>query len=418
MNERQADVLIVGAGVVGLSVAYYAASAGAKVIVLDKGEIGAGSSWGNAGLIVPSFFEPLPGPGVLGEGLRHYFDRDGFFGIGLRPDPRFLFWLLRFARHCNRREFYLHSELFMRLNHEGLQVHLELARLGGPEYDFSQKGILYLFLTRNRLSQARERAVRARDSGIVSEVLSGDEVRAVEPAAGRAVIGGIRYATDAGLDPAKFVEWLARQAAAWGVRIVTQTEVFDFHMGRNRVNSVLTTKGEFSAEQVVLAGGAWLAPLGRRLGVNLPVEGGKGISQTFSSPKMSIRRPLILEEHHVAVSPLSNALRITGVLELAGVDLALNPDRVRGIHRSAGYYLPLMEPLHPSEVWRGLRPCTPDGLPLVGRLHSLSNAIVAGGHDTRGMTLGPLTGRFVTRLLAGQSLGDFEHELSPSRFRL
>ena len=418
MNERQADVMIIGAGVVGLSVAYYAASAGAKVIVLEKGEIGAGSSWGNAGLIVPSFFEPLPGPGVISEGLKHLFDQQGYFGISFRPDLRLIYWLARFARHCNRREFYLHAELFMKLNHEGLQVHLELARLGGLEYDFSQKGLLYLFLTRNRLSQARERAARARDSGIVSEVLSGEEVRALEPAAGRAVIGGIRYVTDAGLDPARFVEWLARQASAWGVRIMTQSEVFDFRLGRNRVNSVLTTKGEFKAEQVVLAGGAWLAPLSRHLGVNLPVEGGKGISQTFLKPKMNVRQPLILEEHHVAVSPLSNALRITGALELSGLDLTLNPDRVRGIHRSAGRYLPLIEPLHPSEIWRGLRPCTPDGLPLVGRLHSVNNVIVAGGHDTKGMTLGPLTGQYVTRLLAGQSFGDFEPRLRPARFWL
>jgi D-amino-acid dehydrogenase len=252
----------------------------------------------------------------------------------------------------------------------------------------------------------------------VSEVLSGDEVRSVEPAAGRAVIGGIRYITDAGLHPARFVEWLARQAAAWGVRFMTQTEVFAFHQGRNRVNSVFTTKGEFKAEQVVLAGGAWLAPLGRLLGVAVPVEGGKGISQTFSNPKMNVRQPLILEEHHVAVTPLLSALRITGALELSGLDMALGAERVRGIHRSAGMYLPLIGPLHPSEVWRGLRPCTPDGLPLVGRLQSLNNVIIAGGHDTKGMTLGPLTGQHVTRLLAGQSIGDFEQKLSPSRFRL
>ena len=418
MNERQADVLIIGAGVVGLSVAYYAASAGAKVLVLEKGEIGSGSSWANAGLIVPSYFEPLPGPGVIGDGIKHLFDREGYFGIKARPDLRFMHWLLRFARHCNRKEFYAHSEFFMRLNQEGLQVHLELAGLGGREYDFSQKGLLYLFLTQKGLAQARERAARARESGLVSEVLSGDEVRSVEPAAGRAVIGGIRYITDAGLHPARFVEWLARQAAAWGVRFMTQTEVFAFHQGRNRVNSVFTTKGEFKAEQVVLAGGAWLAPLGRLLGVAVPVEGGKGISQTFSNPKMNVRQPLILEEHHVAVTPLLSALRITGALELSGLDMALGPERVRGIHRSAGMYLPLMGPLHPSEVWRGLRPCTPDGLPLVGRLQSLNNVIIAGGHDTKGMTLGPLTGQHVTRLLAGQSIGDFEYKLRPARFRL
>ena len=418
MNERQADVLIVGAGVVGLSVAYYAASAGAKVIVLEKGEIGAGCSSGNAGLIVPSFFEPLPGPGVMAEGLTHFLDQDGFFGMRMRPDPHFLFWLLRFARHCNRKDLHFSSEFFMRLNHGGVQVHRELARLGGGEYGFSQKGLLYLFLTSKRFIQARERAARAMEAGFSSEVFAGEEVRDVEPSAGRAVIGGIRFLADAGLDPAKFLEWLAKQAAAWGVRIMTETEVFDFQLGRNRVNAVFTTRGEFRGEQIVLAGGAWLAYLGRRLGVHLPVEGGKGISQTFSKPKMNVRQPLILEEHHVAVSPLSNALRITGALELSGLDLAINPDRVRGIHRSASRYLPLIEPLHASRIWRGLRPCTPDGLPLVGRLHALGNVIVAGGHDTKGMTLGPLTGQYVTRLLAGQSFGEFEHRLSPSRFRL
>jgi D-amino-acid dehydrogenase len=416
MNERHADVLIVGAGVVGLSVAYYAASAGAKVLVLEKGDIGAGSSWGNAGLIVPSVFEPLPGPGVIEEGLRHLFDQDRFFGLRMRFDPRFLFWLARFARRCNRKDFQSNSALFTRLNHEAVQVHRELARLGGGEYGFNQQGLLYLFLNNKRFIQARERAARAMESGFASEVFSGDEIRDVEPAAGRAVIGGIHFLADAALDPAKFLEWLARQASAWGVRIMTEAEVFDFQVGRNRVNSVFTTKGEFRGEQVVLAGGAWLAPLGRRLGVNLPVEGGKGISLTFSKPKMTVRRPLILDEHHVAVSPLAQALRITGALELSGLDLTIHPERARGIHRSAGRYLPLMEPLRPSEVWRGLRPCTPDGLPLVGRLHALNNVIVVGGHDTKGMTLGPLTGQFVTRLLAGQSIGEFEERLSPRRF--
>jgi D-amino-acid dehydrogenase len=418
MNERQADVLIIGAGVVGLSVAYYAASAGARVLVLEKGDIGAGSSWGNAGLIVPSRFEPLPGPRVIRDSLGHVFDQDRFFGMQVRSDPRFLFWLLRFARRCNRSDFLSNSTLFMRLNHEAFLVHRELARLGGGEYGFNQQGLLYLFLNNRRFIQARERAARALESGFASEVFSGDEIRDVEPAAGRAVIGGIHFLGDAALEPAKFLQWLARQASAWGVRIMTEAEVFDFHLGRNRVNSVFTTKGEFRAEQVVLAGGAWLAPLGRRLGVNLPVEGGKGISLTFSKPKMTVRRPLILEEYHIAANPLSHALRITGALELSDLDLTIHPDRVRGIQRSAGRYLPLTEPLRPSEVWRGLRPCTPDGLPLIGRLRALNNVIVAGGHDTKGMTLGPLTGQYVTRLLAGQSMGDYEHRLSPSRFWL
>lgn len=418
MNERQADVLIIGAGVVGLSVAYYAAAAGAKVLVLEKGEVGSGSSSGNAGLIVTSYLEPLPGPGVIGDGIQQLLDKEGYFGIQARADLRLFQWLVRFALNCNRREFDLHCRLFMGLNREGLQVHLELASLGGAQYGFNQEGLLYLFLRKKRFIQGRERAARSGDLGFASEIFSGDEVRAIEPAAGGAVIGGIRYVSDAALDPARFMEWLARQAAARGAKIMTQTEVFDFRLRRSHAKSVLTTKGEFTAEQMVLAGGAWLAPLGRLLGVNLPVEGGKGISQTFSNPMMNVRRPMILEERHVAVTPLPNSLRITGALELSGLDLTLNPNRVMGIRRSACQYLPMMTSLAPSEVWRGLRPCTPDGLPLVGRLPSLKNVIVAGGHDTKGMTLGPLTGQHVTKLLAGRSIGDLEKKLSPSRFSL
>lgn len=111
------------------------------------------------------------------------------------------------------------------------------------DYDVSQKGLLYLFVSEKAFLQGRQRAERAGALGIASEVLCAEEVAEIEPAAGRAVIGGIRYVTDTGLDPAKFMEWLAGQASLLGVRIMTRTEVFDFRLGRNRVTSVLTTRG-------------------------------------------------------------------------------------------------------------------------------------------------------------------------------
>jgi D-amino-acid dehydrogenase len=416
MSETGSDVIIIGAGVVGLSVAYFAAARGAKVLVLEKGDIGCGSSSGNAGLVVPSHFEPLPGPGVIREALEHVFDPEGFFGIRPRLDPSFFYWLTRFVGFCGRKTFEAHSQVLTSLNREALKIHLEFASLGGEEYDFGRKGLLFLYLDQERFRKGKERAENAAGRGFSTESLSAEEARSAEPAVGKRVVGGVRYLSDAGLNPLLFIEWLVGKASALGATIKTHCEVYAFRTSANQAKSVLTTRGEFRSEQIVLAAGAWLKPLGRLLGTRLPVEGGKGISQTFYGSNLPVKQPLLLDEYHVALSPLSGALRITGLLELAGTDLTLDPLRVRGIRRAASHYVPQVRSMEPDEAWLGLRPCAPDGLPLIGRLQSWNNVVVAGGHDTKGMSLGPLTGRYVAEILAGKGLGDIGKALSPGRF--
>ena len=416
MSGGRLDVIVIGAGVVGLSAAYYAALKGARVLILEKGEPGSGSSSGNAGLVVPSYFEPLPGPGVIGEALKHILSPQGFFGIRPRLDPSFLCWVGRFVKSCNQKDFEARCRILAKLNSESLRVHLELAEMGGQKYAFSQKGLLFLYLTKARLEEARERASKAASFGLRTEILSGNDVRKSEPAAGERVVGGVRYLSDAGLNPSLFVEWLGKSACDAGALMRTHCEVYGFRASGKRLSSVLTTKGEFHGDQVVLAAGAWLNGVGRRLGLRLPVEGGKGISQTFYRSGWSVEQPLILDEYHVAVTPLQGALRVTGLLELAGTDMTLTPRRVRGIRHSASLYLPSLRAMEPDEIWRGLRPCTPDGLPLLGRCRPWINVFVAGGHDTKGMTLGPLTGKYLSSLLAGEAIGPLQKDLSPARF--
>jgi D-amino-acid dehydrogenase len=419
MSSSTADVIVVGAGVVGLSVAYYSALRGADVIVLEKGEIGSGSSSGNAGLVVSSYFEPLPGPGTIREGLRGILDPEGFFAIRPRFDLAFYHWLLRFVKFCGKKHFESGIGIITKLNEEALKIHLDLAQIGGMEYGFSQRGLLFLYLSPQRMREARARAARASELGLSTRLYSREQIHAVEPMAGKDVIGGIRYVSDASLNPALFLKWLWKQASAHGAKMIAPCEVYGFVTGKgSRLDGLLTTKGEFRADQVVLATGAWTALLGRNLGICIPIEGGKGISQTFFSPEIEFSQPLILGEHHVAVSPLAGALRVTGLLELVGTDLTLNPRRVLGIRQAAQRYIPAIWKMKPDEVWRGLRPCTPDGLPLMGRLKNWRNVIVAGGHDTKGMTLGPLTGSYVDRLLAGQPLPDFVKALGPERFSI
>jgi D-amino-acid dehydrogenase len=416
MNEGRADVLVIGAGVVGLSVAYFAALKGAKVLILEKGEVGSGSSSGNAGLLVHSYFEPLPAPGIITEAMRGLFGSEGFFRIQPRFDPSFLFWLLRFSRFCNPRDFEAHSRLLTKLNNEALGIHLDFAARSGESYEFSRKGLLFLYINNRRWEESQRRALRASEFGLETQILSGDEARHEEPALGDRVVGGVRYLSDAGLNPLRFIEWLAKSASALGAGIMPHCEVYGFRASGKKLRSVLTTKGEFQGDQLVLAAGAWLKGLGRLLGVHLPVEGGKGISQTFRAPPPSLMQPLILDEHHVAVSPLSGALRVTGLLELSGTDLCLRQRQVEGIRQASSLYLPVLKTMTPNDVWRGLRPCTPDGLPLLGKLKAWNNVFVAGGHDTKGMTLGPLTGELMSRLLEGREPREYGKELSPGRY--
>jgi len=417
MTHRKVDVLVVGGGIIGVSTAYFAALKGADVLILEKSEIGSGSSGGNAGLIVPSYFEPLPGPGMVKEGVSGIFNVDGFFGLRPRLDPAFFWWLMRFITFCTNRHCESGIRIITALNEEALRIHLEFAERGGTEYDFKRSGLLFLFLEKRRLAEAENRAAKASKYGIKAEVLVGDQIQAVEPLAGENVTGGVRYLSDLRLNPALFLRWLSQRATMLGAEIISQCEVYGFRTSaEGSVKQVLTTKGEFRADQIVLATGAWLRPLGKCLGVSVPVEGGKGISQTFYSPKVNLAQPLILGEHHIAVSSLTGAMRVTGLLELTGTDLTLDRRRVEGIHRAATRYVPALGEMQPGEVWRGLRPCTPDGLPLIGRLRHHNNVIIAGGHDTKGMTLGPLTGSFVAQLLSGQELPMFGKELSPRRF--
>ncbi len=417
-NDRRPDVIVVGAGVIGLATAYYALAAGADVTVLEQGDVGAGSSWGNAGLVVPSYNEPLADRAAVAEGLREVFDPDGFFALRPRPDAQLLSWLARYLVHCTPRHYQRAVAVFNELNRDTLRLHRELAAAADGAYGFREKGVLYLYREHDCWKRGLRAANRIRAAGFGASDLSPLELQKWVPQADPSVIGGIHYRDDAGLDPALFVQWLAGEVKRRGGQIRPRTEVYGFEGCRRRVTALLTTEGRYRAEQVVLAGGAWLRKLGGWLGVRLPVEGGKGISMTMAGAREVTRVPLILAEAHAAVSPIGDRLRFTGLLELCGLDMTLDPRRVRGIYQAVRRYLQGVPSLDGAQVWRGLRPCTPDGLPLLGRLAAPTNVLVAGGHDTKGVSLAPVTGRLAADLLAGgQITPALEKALSPRRFR-
>jgi D-amino-acid dehydrogenase len=181
--------------------------------------------------------------------------------------------------------------------------------------------------------------------------------------------------------------------------ISPQTEVLGFTRENGRITAVNTTRGDLRAGQLLLAAGVWSAPLARELGLHFPLQPAKGYSITVQRPPISPRKYLYLGEAKVAVTPMGQSLRFAGTLELAGFDFTINRRRVNAIRRAAEEYLVDGGREEVVEIWRGMRPCSPDGLPFIGRSRAVTNLIIGTGHATLGMSMGPVTGKLLDEIV-------------------
>ena len=414
--EREPEVLVIGAGVIGVTTAYALASRGRNVVVIDSGPVGAGSSYGNAGLVSPSHSLPLATPGVLGQGLRWLLDRDSPFYIKPRPDPALLSWLLRFRAAATEEQAHRAVPRLRDLHLASRHLYDKWATLDGMDCDYSQNGLLYIFRTQAALDEARKEAHFLQTAGLSSEVLDEDAVRALLPRLRSGTAGAVRYPEDAQMNPNHFVTGLARQAESAGATFLDHTEAIGFTTSRGRITAVSTTRGEFRPAQVVLATGAWSPGVARDLRLKLPIQAAKGYSLTFHRPDPFPDLPMMLMEARVAVTPMGPLLRLAGTLEMSGMDFSINQRRVAALQRSAGDYLEGIDELDLVEIWRGLRPCTPDGLPIVGRPPEWENLVLAAGHAMIGLSFGPVTGEIVARLICGEDPSFDLHLLRYQRF--
>lgn len=394
-------IVIVGGGVVGVCSAYYLARRGLSVTLVEKGDIAAGSSYGNAGLIVPSHSVPLAAPGVLRQGLRWMLDAESPFYIRPRPSRPLVRWLLRFRRACTADHVRRSIPLIRDLSRASLDLYRELAALPGLEFGFRQGGVLAVFRTPAGLEHGCQEAAVLEGAGIAAKVLDAESVKTLEPALRADLAGGVHFPDDAHLTPDRFVRGLARVAEGLGARLLTHTEVLGFTRRGGRIATVETTRGDLAADQVVLAAGSWSGHVAAGLGLDLPIEAAKGYSVTCELPPSGPRIPLLLGESRVAVTPMGDAVRFAGTLELAGLDFTINRRRVAAIRRAVPLYLS-EQPYVLREIWRGLRPCSPDGLPYLGRSVRHENLIVATGHAMIGVSLGPVTGALVAQLAVGE----------------
>lgn len=411
-------VLIIGGGVIGLSSAYYLHRAGHKVTILDQARLIEGCSFGNAGMIVPSHFIPLASPGMVAKGIRWMFNSRSPFFVRPRLSLDLMKWGWQFIRHANEQHVNRSAPALKELSLLGKKLYQDWNNELPFRFGYHERGLLMLYKSHAIGHEEEETAEMANRLGIEAKVLNRIEVQELEPDVRVDVLGGVFFPGDAHLTPRELVENLIRLLRQGGVNIVESASITSIEAKFGKVSGVVAGGEKFEADELVLAAGSWSGILARKLHLNLPMQAGKGYSFTLQDVNKNVRVPSIFLEARVAVTPMGNTLRFGGTMEIIGVDHSINMNRVRGIVESIPKYYPEMNvPVPPKEdIWHGLRPCSPDGLPYIGRSKQYSNLVVATGHSMMGLSLAPATGKLVEELVGEKSTTIDVEAFDPERF--
>ena len=398
--------LVLGAGVIGLSCAYFLRRAGWEATILDRGEPGHGCSWGTAGLLCPAHSQPLPGPGVLRKALRWMLREDSPFHIRLRVDPALAGWLLGFARACTLARSRESFRAIRSVSSLSLQLFEEVRERGDADFHFERRGGYWAFVTEAGVAHARKEAEELRRNGFPVDFLGGDAAREREPALSASVRAAIFLHGDAHGSSLGFAESLAATLERQGARLETGVQALRLLREGNRIRGaeVVDCDGvreERVADETILALGAHSPLLARTAGVRLPIQAAKGYSATVRTFDGVPSIPVTVAERKVIITPLPGQVRFAGTLELAGFDSSLNERRYRAVIAGGQAGLATPIPLDDEVAWSGFRPLTPSSVPLIGRPPGRDGLLVAAGHGMLGFTQSLGTGRLIQQLADG-----------------
>ncbi len=397
-------VSIIGGGIIGLCSAYYLAKEGYQVVVFDKSSMSDGCSYGNAGMIVPSHVIPLAQPGMIAQGVRWMFDSQSPFYVKPRLNSDLIKWGWQFYRHANHKHVEKSMPALRDLSLLSKELYQDFARESNSFF-YEEKGLLMLYKTDKVGEEIRHEGEKAAFLGLEVDYLSKAEISRLETGTKTDVVGGVHYKSDAHLCPQKFMQFIKEELKRMKVEIQSNTLVNDFTIHNNKISEIVTDKGVFTTDEVVLASGSWSPELAKKLNINISVLPGKGYSFTLKDQKQKPVIPSILCEGKVAVTPMDNVIRFGGTMEITHTqDTKINQKRLQGIVNSVNGFYPDLKIEVPKEkdTWYGFRPCTPSGLPIISRDKKINNLTLATGHSMMGLSLAPATGKIITEIISGK----------------
>ena len=407
-------VVVIGAGIVGVSSAIWLQRAGAQVTIIDRAEPGKGTSHGNAGVLAACAVAPVTAPGLLTKAPMMLMHPDVPLYLRLSYLPRLTPWLGKYLSVANDADTKRISAGLAPIVSDCVDQHKSLtADLGLSDWVTDSD---YVFAYRNRAAfdaEAYTWALRAQ-AGFTPELISGSAVRDYEPALG-GDITLLATMKDHGFirDPGGYVAALA-QAFAKGGGAMMQAEVKDFDLTGGTITAVHTSQGAVTCDDIVLATGVWSKPLMAKLGLNVPLESERGYHIIFKDATGGPSRPTMIASGKFVATPMTQGLRCAGILEFGGLDAGPSKAPLALLRRQAKAAFPNLTAT--SEVeWLGHRPAPSDSLPLIGQVGT-SRVYTAFGHHHIGLTGGPKTGRLIAGLIMGHPSNTDMKPYAPQRF--
>ena len=411
------DVIVVGAGVIGIASAHYLSQAGLSVTVIDQGTIGGACSQGNCGYICPSHVLPLTEPGAVGMALKSLFNPAAPFRVRPRLDPAFWHWMWQFARRCNHQQMLLAGAHLKAILDSSMDEYRRLIREEALDCEWKENGLLYVLRTGRGMREFSHTVRLLSDHfGVVAHRLDGAELPAFDPALRCDLAGAFHYPLDASLRPDRLSAAWSQRLVARGVTFLEHCRVEGIARSQGRVRGLTTSQGLLVAARYLFALGGWSPRLAADLQCPIPIEQGKGYSVTMRRPQPCPQYPLLFPEHRVGVSPFEGGFRLGSMMEFAGFDTTIPPRRIQQLYEAAVPYLVSPRGDGPEETWYGWRPMTWDSLPIIGPTPRLENAFLATGHNMLGMSLATATGRLIAELMEGKTPHIDPEPYSPGRF--
>jgi D-amino-acid dehydrogenase len=402
-------VAVIGGGMVGLATAWFLQERGAEVTVYERDHVAAGSSWGNAGWLTPGITTPLPEPAVLKYGIKAVVSPSSPVYVPPKADPRLIRFLLGFVGHSTTKAWQRAMNKLVPVNRLALAAFDTLTENGVKSHTRPAEPFIAAYRSeedRKVLLKELEH-IRAAGQGIEVDVVTGEEARAAEPTLSAEVKAALLLHGQRFINPGEFVNALADSVRSRGGKVTEGVEITRVDQYNNNP-AVWTSAGPETYDAVVVATGAWLNRLAKPLGVKRIVQAGRGYSFSVAVPQ-PVKAPIYFPAQRVACTPLGDRLRVAGMMEFRSPDAALDPRRIKAIVDAARPVLAGVDLDDRQDEWVGSRPCTADGLPLIGAT-AQRGVYVAGGHGMWGISLGPLTGQ----LLAEQiTTGRRPLELAP-----
>ena len=411
-------IVILGGGIIGLATADACLKRGHRVTIIDRSaEQRDGCSFGNAGMIVPSHFTPLAAPGMVALGFKWMWNPESPFYIKPRLDLGLISWGLKFMAAANHQHVDRASPVLRDLNLASRALYDDLAE-SGEDFGLVKKGLLMLCKTQHGLDEEAAVAAKSRSLGVPAEVLDAAATAKLDPTITMDVAGSVWFPRDCHLDPNRLISAYQRRIRESGGTFLWNTRFEGWKREGGKLIALKTSAAEIEGDEFVLCAGAWSDELVKDLKLRIPMQAGKGYSLTLQNPVELPTLCSVFTEARVAITPINGALRVGGTMEFSGKQEHIEPRRVQGILKSLPKYFPKFQVSDFTGIqpWQGFRPCSPDGMPYLGRTQAASNLVVATGHSMMGISLGPVSGELAAQLVDHETPAHDLTLLSPDRY--